>query len=239
MYSMVLVMALGGGADVPAWHGCRGGNGCYGGYASCYGGHGCYGGGGHGCWGSGHGCRGGHFLGGHGCNGGGRFLGGHGCRGNGHGCYGGYGHGCYGGGHGHGCYGGGYGHGCYGGGHGHGCHGGHIHYQGGQPMPAGQSDPAKEAAPAPKKTSLNAPATIVVSLPAEAKLTIDDVATKSTSTTRVFASPVLENGKDYVYTLKAEMDKDGKTVSTAKQVTVRAGQETRVTLEFSESVASR
>jgi uncharacterized protein (TIGR03000 family) len=77
-----------------------------------------------------------------------------------------------------------------------------------------------------------APATIIVSLPAEAKLTIDDAATKSTSATRVFASPTLETGKEYYYTLKAEITRDGKTVPVEKRVAVRAGEETRVTLEF-------
>jgi uncharacterized protein (TIGR03000 family) len=85
-----------------------------------------------------------------------------------------------------------------------------------------------------------APATIVVSLPAEAKLLIDDHATTSTSTLRRFASPPLEPGKEFHYTLKAEMVRDGSTVVATKQVSVRAGQETRVTLDFpSASVASR
>jgi uncharacterized protein (TIGR03000 family) len=77
-----------------------------------------------------------------------------------------------------------------------------------------------------------APATIVVSLPAEAKLTIDDAATQSTSATRVFASPALETGKEYYYTLKAEVVRDGKTVPVTKRIAVRAGEETRVTLDF-------
>jgi uncharacterized protein (TIGR03000 family) len=84
-----------------------------------------------------------------------------------------------------------------------------------------------------------APATIVVTLPADAKLMIDDTVTTSTSGTRVFASPTLEPGKEYFYTLKAEMNQDGKTVSTTKRVSVRAGQETRVSLDFVDTVASR
>jgi uncharacterized protein (TIGR03000 family) len=85
-----------------------------------------------------------------------------------------------------------------------------------------------------------APATIVVSLPADAKLTIDETPTKSTSATRIFASPVLEPGKEYFYTLKAELNQDGKVTTASKRVSVRAGQETRVTLELtSEAVAAR
>jgi uncharacterized protein (TIGR03000 family) len=71
-----------------------------------------------------------------------------------------------------------------------------------------------------------------VSLPAEAKLTIDDVATRSTSSTRAFRSPALERGTDFAYTLKAEIVRGGTTLTAAKEITVRAGEERRVTLEF-------
>jgi uncharacterized protein (TIGR03000 family) len=82
-----------------------------------------------------------------------------------------------------------------------------------------------------EEAKLPAPATIVVNLPAEAKLTIDDAATTSTSSTRVFASPALEPGRDYFYTLKAEVVRDGKTVTATKRITVHAGEETQVSLE--------
>src|SRR5262249_52156555 len=75
-----------------------------------------------------------------------------------------------------------------------------------------------------------APAATVVSLPADAKLTIDGAATASTSARRVFVSPALTPGKAYSYILKAEFTKDGKTVAVRKDVTVRAGQETSVSL---------
>ncbi len=91
-----------------------------------------------------------------------------------------------------------------------------------------------------KETKLSAPATIVVSLPAAATLTIDDAATRSTSATRVFATPTLEAGKAFSYTLKAEIVRDGQKVTTTKVVEVRAGQETRVAIDFPvASVASR
>jgi len=202
MYSVVLMMALSGSADVPACH--RGGcGGCYGGGCA---GYSCGG-----CAGNCGGCRGG-------CHG---FLGGRHRRGC-HGCNGCYGGGCYGG----GCYGGG----CYGGG----C-------VGSAPAPAKampKTPAGGEKLKTPPKESkeesslMPAPATIVVSLPAEAKLTIDGNATQSTSSTRVFASPALEQGKEYFYTLKAEMLLDGKTVSTTQRVTVRAGNEARVTLNL-------
>ena len=86
----------------------------------------------------------------------------------------------------------------------------------------------------PKKTtgSLNAPATLIVNLPAEAQLKIDGLATKAKSATRVFASPVLESGKDFFYNLNAEVVRDGQVVSATKRVLVRAGEETRVAIDF-------
>jgi uncharacterized protein (TIGR03000 family) len=101
--------------------------------------------------------------------------------------------------------------------------------------------PAPEKVPAPKKeTMAPAPATLHVSLPAEAKLTVDGVVTKSTSSVRRFVSPTLQPGQDYVYNLKAEVVRDGQTVAVNRAVTVRAGQETNVSLEFAEgSVAQK
>jgi uncharacterized protein (TIGR03000 family) len=106
------------------------------------------------------------------------------------------------------------------------------------------SDKPPEGIPAKPKPGdgalVPAPATIVVSLPADATLTIDDTATRSTSAVRVFTSPMLPVGQDFHYTLKAEYVRDAKPVVVSKEITVRAGQETRVTLdESTASVASR
>ena len=60
----------------------------------------------------------------------------------------------------------------------------------------------------PKTGMAPAPATLIVSLPADAKLTIDDSPTASTSAERTFVSPTLKPGQDYNYTLKAEMVRD-------------------------------
>ncbi len=178
MYSVVLMMALTGSAEVPAGHGCHGCCGCHG----C---HGC-----RGCHGRKHGC--------HGC---------HGC----YGCCGGY-YGCCGGYY--GCCGGYYG--CCG------CYGAVV------PAPAAPTPPAP---PAPKETRGAAPATIYVSLPADARLTIDDTATTATSATRVFATPTLESGMEYYYTLKAQVTRDGKTMTATQRIAVRAGETSRVTLD--------
>ncbi len=180
MYSVVLMMALGTGGELPACH--------------------------HRC----HGCYGGGYS---------------------YGCYGG----CYGGGYG-GCYGGGYGgcYGCYGGGYSYGCCGTMA-----APAPAaqqkkpqtqngqdGQNNNNKEVRDRSQR------GTVVVSLPADAKLTINNAATKATSATRRFISPTLNKGRTYTYVFQAEIERDGKPVVVSKRVKVRAGAETRVRFEF-------
>jgi len=272
MYSMVLMVALTGGVDTIDGHrrgggcsgGCYGGGyaGCYGGgYGSCYGGsfgagcsgwlasssYGCYGGGYASCSGGGHhGRRGGLFGGRHGHRGGG-------CSG---GCYGGGYGGCYGGG-----YGGGYG-GCYGSGYGGammgGCYGG-APVMTGPVGPAGTGDtgttgedkskdmPKGEQIGEPKEEEkkgarIAAPGTIIVTLPADARLTVDGVPTRSTSNVRAFATPVLRPGQAYHYTLRAEVTRNGQTVQVERQVPVAAGQTSRVILDIpaaGQRVASR
>ncbi len=211
MYSMVLMMALSTGGTVPDCH--RHSCGCYcSGYGGCYGGYGCHGG----CYGGG--CYGG-------------------------GCYGGWG-GCYGG-----CYGG-YG-GCYGG------------WCGGYAYPAGMGGTTTDGATdhsggrgrtgdtdrnrnrdrnrdGGEEESFNAPlsATLIVSLPADAKLTVDGSATNSTSSLRRFTTPPLERGKVYYYALEAQVKVDGKVETIAKRVTVRAGQETYANLGLPVATAS-
>jgi len=85
-----------------------------------------------------------------------------------------------------------------------------------------------------------APATIVVTLPAEAKLTVDGNATRATSARRTFVTPALEVGGDYSYTLRAEMVQDGQVAVQTQNVTVRGGETTEVSFTFaSQGVASR
>ena len=167
MYSVVLMAALTAGTSTPAWGWGHGSKGCHGGwggkhgsygasaYSLCYG---CYGG--YGCYGWYNGC---------------------------YGCSGGYGFGCYGSGstYAAGCYGGGcYGAGCYGASSA-GCGGGTAHPPSQVTPPAGPSGaPAPEPVPAPKKeqkiTALGQ-AILIVTLPADAKLYVDDKLTTATS----------------------------------------------------------
>jgi len=75
-------------------------------------------------------------------------------------------------------------------------------------------------------------ATFVVNLPADARLIVNGSTTRSTTARRVFVSPPLEPGGTYYYTLRAEITRGGETLATTRQVSVRPGQQTEVTLDI-------
>jgi uncharacterized protein (TIGR03000 family) len=102
------------------------------------------------------------------------------------------------------------------------------------PAPAVVYVPVYVSAPAA------APATVVVRLPADARLTIDGIATRSTGATRTFESPPLEAGSAGQYVLRAEIVRDGLALSVRQRVRVRAGTVSEVRLDPDAfSVASR
>jgi len=213
MYSMVLMAALTTGIDMPD----RGRGGC----------HGCRGG----CWGGGYGM-------GMGCWGGGGYGMGMGCWGGG-----GYG-GCYGMG-----YGGGYGMGMgygrgWGGGYGGYAMGGYSPIMSGyaySPMMSswGMGSPVVSAGGMSQSFYSNPntgnQATLVVHVPESASLSIDGQPTQQSSGTRVFTSPPLEQGKTYVYRVTAEVNRNGHVVRDTKDVDIRPGQRTDVTMNFGNS----
>lgn len=162
---------------------------------------------------------------GHGC------VGGNACCGGGYSCCGG-GYACCGGGYScHGCSGGlfsglfGRRFGCHGGCNGcwsscYGCTG----CTGGAVVPA--TPPEKLKAPG------EAAALLDVTLPADARLVINDYVTTATSSQRRFFSPPLQPGRDYYYDLRAEVERDGQVLSTTQRVTIRAGERQSVVLEI-------
>jgi len=94
--------------------------------------------------------------------------------------------------------------------------------------------------PVHASTTTATTATVVVTLPESAKLTIDGQPTKSTSGTRTFATPALEPGKTFKYTLVAEIPVAGKTETVTREIHVRAGEETKVSLSLpAAAVAAR
>lgn len=191
MYSFVLMMALSGGVEAPAAHGCHG---CSGAYSGCSGASAC------------HSCRGGRRTARHGCH---SSRGSRGC----HGCQTVYVVVC---------------HGCSAT---RGCAGGYVPPP---PPPPGTGPKKPEPIKKPteqKESNAPAPAQIIVSLPADAALFIDDTTTLATSAQRIFVTPELEPNKDYYYTLKAEWVRDGERVTASRRVPLRAGQDTQVVFE--------
>lgn len=92
----------------------------------------------------------------------------------------------------------------------------------------------------PEAAAATGSATIVVELPEDAKLTFNDQPTESTSAKRAFTTPDLEEGKEYSYTLKAEVVREGQVQVITREVIVRAGEETQVKVELpSSTVAGR
>lgn len=234
MYSVVLMAALTAGGQTPDGHGCHSCQGsCYGG---CYGNYGVEGLG-TGCHGSYYGCFGSYTCGG-GCYGSGWGAGYGSCWGSGYGygnCWGGYtcGGGCYGG------YGWDYSsNGCQG------CAGFEAGspYFATPPIVAPVEPPVKgEPVPAPKKEPESlAPnaARLIVEVPADAKVYIDDHAMKTESERRTFQTPALDAGQTYYYEVRAEVERDGKTISTMKRVLLRAGEEARADFKGMDATAT-
>jgi uncharacterized protein (TIGR03000 family) len=80
-----------------------------------------------------------------------------------------------------------------------------------------------------------ATATVVIKLPADAKLYFDDRPTKQVGAERTYVTPELTPGKEYAYQVKIEYTQDGRIMTQTKSVSVRAGQTSRV--EFGEAAA--
>ncbi len=94
--------------------------------------------------------------------------------------------------------------------------------------------------PMPKAVHHHASATLVVSLPADARLTIDGNQTVSTTAQRTFYTPELEGGQTFHYTLRAEITRGDRVQTVTQVVDVRAGETTPVTLQIPASeVAAR
>jgi uncharacterized protein (TIGR03000 family) len=74
-----------------------------------------------------------------------------------------------------------------------------------------------------------APASIAVSVPADAKVWFDDSPTQQTGAERSFESPPLKLAKTYSYTITAQWrDADGTDVIQKRQVSVRANESSNV-----------
>ncbi|HZV03846.1 MAG TPA: TIGR03000 domain-containing protein [Gemmataceae bacterium] len=109
------------------------------------------------------------------------------------------------------------------------CGGGYV--MGGGACPGGVCSIGGGATSALALLGSSTEATLIVNLPEDATLTIDGEATTSTSAQRVFVTPTLEQGKEYEYTLKAQVVRDGKPQIATAKVTVRPGETSQVELK--------
>src|SRR5205814_8158631 len=78
-------------------------------------------------------------------------------------------------------------------------------------------------------------ATVVVRLPADAKLFAEGRLLALPSSERTFVTPPLQMGPEYTYTFRAEYLRDGETIARSKTVAVKPGG--TVTVEFADGVA--
>ncbi len=80
-------------------------------------------------------------------------------------------------------------------------------------------------------------ARLIVELPGDAQLWVDDCLTTKTSNERVFNVPELKPGWKYQYILRAEISRNGQTFSETQRVIVQAG--AQVTVDFTNLEAAR
>lgn len=76
---------------------------------------------------------------------------------------------------------------------------------------------------------------IVVSLPADARLFLDNLPSAVGANLRSFISPELEVGKNYFYTVRVEVERGGKTLTESQRVYFQPGREVRVSFDHIET----
>ena len=81
----------------------------------------------------------------------------------------------------------------------------------------------------------SARATVIVRLPADARLFADGRALTQSGMERKFVSPALPANQDFTYRFRVEYERDGETISVTKKVSVRAGG--TATIEFTDLTA--
>lgn len=75
-------------------------------------------------------------------------------------------------------------------------------------------------------------ATLTVSVPADAKIYVNGLPTRSIGEVRRYVSRGLSDGMSYTYEVRAVADRNGETVEETKKVEVRAGQEVELAFSF-------
>jgi uncharacterized protein (TIGR03000 family) len=78
--------------------------------------------------------------------------------------------------------------------------------------------------PKEKKTDEQTRARLTIDVPLDARVYLDGEPLKAPVATRVFLTPALNPGSTYFYDLRAEIERDGRTLVASQRVFIRAGQ---------------
>jgi uncharacterized protein (TIGR03000 family) len=105
----------------------------------------------------------------------------------------------------------------------------------GPPIDEEAAAPATEPQQAPKAAL---PARLTITLPADARLWVDQVECPLTSSQRTFSTPVLQPGQTYYYTLKMQVQRQGAPVSDSQRVLVTSGQQVNVLFHEPEPITT-
>lgn len=96
------------------------------------------------------------------------------------------------------------------------------------PPPAGEGAAPADAPPADGAMLRRADGTLVVEVPAEAKIYVNNRLTNTPGAVREYVSRNLVRGYNYTYEVRAEMEINGETVSETKKIDLRAGQHAKL-----------
>src|SRR5262245_41916037 len=145
-----------------------------------------------------------------------------------------------------GCYCGGYGYGGYGyGGYGYGGYGNGNGYQVPQAPPVGPQGTGYAVPPSarsidPEMVRRTSPssdvARVVLRAPADARLYVNNVSVSGPGT---FTTPKLEPAREYAYTVRMELVRNGQTVTEARRIQFTAGRQVEVNFNSSAFVTTR
>jgi uncharacterized protein (TIGR03000 family) len=97
------------------------------------------------------------------------------------------------------------------------------------PLPKRKAD---EESAAPNR------ARMIVEVPSDAKLFIDDKPMKTTNEKRSFSTPDLEKGETYYYEVRVEVMRDGKPLSETRKVIMKPGEVAKVNFKNIETTAT-
>jgi uncharacterized protein (TIGR03000 family) len=82
-------------------------------------------------------------------------------------------------------------------------------------------------------------ARIVLNVPEDARVYLQDQRMTLTGPVRRFVSPQLQNGRDYLYTIRVEVDRNGETLTRTTEARVRGGRQVSVAVGFDRNDPNR